>query len=207
MFDRNKDSGSAYYGIHNFNGNLGSRWGDETTSWNSGITLPLNRWVMVALVVQPEETTIYAATDPYTLRSVARSTISGVHTNITASLPNGRLVIGRSDYGWAVNNNAWGYIRGQFCDAAVFYQSLTPTQMTNLFVAGFGTGAKVFGNPDGAGNLTLDWYPSLTLQEGDPVTGPYADVLDVNQVPVVPPYTVPIDLTTNKFYRAYQVLP
>ena len=79
--------------------------------------------------------------------------------------------------------------------------------MTNLFVAGFGTGAKIFGQPDGAGNLTLDWYPSLSLQEADPVTGPYTDVLDINSLPVVPPYTVPIDLTTNKYYRVYQVLP
>jgi hypothetical protein len=208
MYDRNKDSGTNWFGIHNFNGNLGSRWGGEDTSWNSGITLPNNRWVMVALVVQPEETTIYAGTDPYTLQSVARSTISGVHTNVSASLPNGRLVIGRSDYGWAVNNNAWAYIRGQFCNAAVFYQALTPSQITNLFVAGFGTGARVIAT-NGAGNLGLDWYPSLALQEADTVTGPYSDVLDPNTLlPVVPPYTVPINLETNKlFYRVYQVLP
>ena len=207
MFDRNKDSGTAYFGIHNFNGSLGSRWGDDTTSWNSGIILPVNRWVMVGLVVEPEETTIYAGTDPYTLQSVTRSSAAGVHTNVPGSLPNGRLVIGRSDYSWAINQNAWGYIRGEYCNAAVFNQPLTPTQMTNLFVAGFGTGAEIVGQPDGAGNLKLDWYPSLMLQEADPVTGPYTDVLDINSLPVVPPYTVPIDLTTNKYYRVYQVLP
>ena len=207
FYDRNQDSGSAYYGIHNFNGSLGSRWGDDTTSWNSGIVLPTGRWIMVGLVVEPEETTLYAGTDPYTLQSVTRSTVTVVHTNVPGILPNGRLVIGRTDYGWAHSDNAWGFIRGQFCNAAIFNQALTPTQMTNLFVAGFGTVAKIIGQPDGAGNLTLDWYPSLSLQEADPVTGPYTDVLDINSFPVVPPYIVPIDFTTNKYYRVYQVLP
>jgi hypothetical protein len=208
FFDRNKDVGTNYYGINNFNGSLGSRWGGPDTQWNTGITLPTGRWIMVALVVEPEETTLYAGTDPYTLQSVTRTSITGTHTNIPGALPNGRLVVGRTDYSWATGGNAWGYVRGQYCDAAVFHQALSPAAISNLFVAGFGTGAQVIAT-NGAGNLGLDWYPSLTLQEADEVTGPYTDVVDPNTLlPVVPPYTVPINLETNKmFYRVYQVLP
>lgn len=208
FYDRNKDAGSDFFGINNFNGSLGSRWGGTNSQWNTGIALPTGRWIMLALTVQPTETTLYAGTDPFTLQSVTRSSIEGTnYNNISATLPNGRLVVGRTDYGWAVNNNAWGFIRGQFCDAAVFYPALSPAAISNLFVAGFGTGAKIVGTPEGA-NLKLDWYPTLALQEANPVTGPYTDIVDTNTfLPVVPPYTVPIDTTTNKFYRVYQVLP
>jgi hypothetical protein len=190
MYDRNKDSGTNYYGITYFNGSLGSRWGGADSQWNSGITLPVNRWVMLALVVEPNETTLYAGTDPFTLQLVTRSSVEGVSfANGSATLPDGRLVLGRTDYGWAINDNAWGYIPSQFCDATIFYQSLTSAAITNLFVAGFGSDIKVVGESDGAGNMALDWYPSLILQEADSVAGPYADVLDGNSLPVIPPYS------------------
>jgi hypothetical protein len=203
MFDRNKDSGSAYYGINYFNGSLGSRWGDATSQWNSSITLPINQWVMVALVVEPNETTLYAGIDPFTLQSVTRSSIEGVsYANGSTNLPDGRLVLGRSDYGWAVNDNAWGYMTAQFSDAAIFYQSLTPTAISNLFVAGVGTSPRIVGTPDGAGNVNLDWYPNagLILQEADSPQGPYTDVLDSSALNVTPPYSESMT-NAQRYYR------
>jgi hypothetical protein len=206
MFDRNKDSGTNWYGINNFNGSLGATWGDGT-QWNSGITLPTGQWIMVALVVEPNETTLYAGTDPFTLQSVTRSSVEGTsHPNSSGTLPNGRLVIGRSDYSWAINNNSWGYIRGQYCDAAIFYRSLTPAAITNLYVAGFGTGINVVGNSDGAGNMNLDWYPNagIILQEADSVSGPYTDVIDpVTASAPTPPYSQSMTNTMH-FYRVRQ---
>jgi len=203
MFDRNQDSGSSYYGMNYFNGSLGSQWGDATSQWNSGITLPLNQWVMLALVVEPNETTLYAGTDPFTLQSVTRSSIEGTsYANGSTNLPNGRLVLGRSDYSWAVNDNAWGFMTAQFCDAAIFYQSLTPAAVSNLFVAGFGTSPRLAGTGDGAGNLNLDWYPNagLILQAADSIGGPYNDVLDINSINVIPPYSESIT-NSQRFYR------
>jgi hypothetical protein len=205
LFDRNTDSGTnGYAGINYAGGSLGAVWGDQTT-WNSGITLPGNQWIMVALVVEPNETTLYAGTDPFTLQSVTRSQIEGTsHPNSSFTFPNGRLAVGRTDYGWATGNNAWGYVRGQYSDVAIFYQSLTPAAITNLYVAGFGTGIRVVGQSDGAGNLKLDWYPGLTLQEADLVAGPYTDVIDpVTTLAPTPPYS---QATTNTqhYYRVRQ---
>lgn len=193
-----------FYGIDYYGGSLGSQWGDTNSMWNSGITLPLNQWIMVALVVAPHETTVYAGTDPFTLQSVTRSSVEGTNRdNISGTLPVGRLALGRSDYSWAQYNNSWAGDTATFSDAAVFYKALTPSTITNLFVAGFGTGVKISGKPDGAGNLILDWYPNinLILQEADSVNGPYTD--DTNDP--TPPYSVPISTTTaQQYYRVRQ---
>ncbi len=203
MWDRNQDSGSAFYGMNYYNGSLGSRWGDATSQWNSGITLPVNQWVMLALVVELNETTLYAGTDPFTLQSVTRSSVEGTsYANSSTNLPNGRLVLGRSDYSWAVNDNAWGYMTAQFSDAAIFYQSLTPTAISNLFIAGVGTSPRVVGTADGAGNMNLDWYPNvgLILQEADSLNGTFTDVLDINSQNVTPPYSESIT-NAQRYYR------
>jgi hypothetical protein len=77
---------------------------------------------------------------------------------------------------------------------AVFYESLTPQQVTNLFLAG--VGVQIKGAPDGAGNLNLNWLPGGTLQEANSVTGPYTDVSGSP----TPPYSVPISTATPQHY-------
>lgn len=193
-------NGGSYYGIDYHNGSLGSQWGASSSTWNSGITLPLNQWIMVALVVAPNETTVYAGIDPYTLQSVTRSSIEGTnYNNISGALPGGRLALGRSDYNWAQYNNSWAGHNGKFSDAAVFYKALTPSAITNLFFAG--VGLYVGGTPDGSGNLNLNWMPVLTLQEANLVTGPWTDVSGSP----TPPYSVPISSTTAQhYYRVRQ---
>lgn len=193
-------NGGSYYGIDYHNGSLGSQWGASSSTWNSGITLPVNQWIMVALVVAPNETTVYAGTDRYTLQSVTRSSIEGTnYNNISGALPGGRLALGRSDYNWAQYNNSWAGQNGKFSDAAVFYQALTPSAITNLFLAG--VGLQIGGTPDGAGNLSLNWMSGLTLQEANSVTGPWTDVSGSP----APPYSVPIPTTTPQhYYRVRQ---
>jgi hypothetical protein len=195
-----------FYGIDYRDGSLGSQWGDTNSIWSSGITLPENQWIMVALVVEPNETIVYAGTDPFTLQSMARSSVEGTnYNNISGTLPVGRLALGRSDFSWAQYNNSWAGDSATFSDAAVFYQALSPATITNLYVAGFGTGIRISGKPDGAGNLILNWYPTLTLQEANGATGPWSDATDSSGNPPTPPYTVPI-LTTNaqQFFRVRQ---
>ena len=76
----------------------------------------------------------------------------------------------------------------------MFYQSLTPQQIKNLYLAGIGV--WIDARPDGAGNLNLNWLPGGTLQEANSVTGPYTDV---GGSPT-PPYSVPIPTTTAQHY-------
>ena len=195
-----------FYGIDYRGGSLGSQWGSTDSMWNSGITLPQNQWIMVALVVEPNETIVYAGTDPFTLQSTSRSSVEGTnYSNISGTLPVGRLALGRSDFSWAQYNNSWAGDSAIFSDAAVFYKALTPSTITNLYVAGFGTGVRISGKPDGAGNLILNWYPTLTLQEANGATGPWSDATDSSGNPPTPPYTVPI-VTTNaqQFFRVRQ---
>lgn len=151
---------------------------------------------MVALVIDTNETTVYAGTDPYTLQVVTRSSIEGTgYSNTNGTLPVGRLALGRTDYSWAQYNNSWAGHNAQFSDAAVFYKALTPSAITNLFLAG--VGLQVGATSDGAGNLNLNWMPGLTLQEATSVTGPWTDVSGSP----TPPYSVPM-LGTQHYYRA-----
>jgi hypothetical protein len=160
---------------------------------------------MVALVIQPNEATLYAGTDPFTLQSVTRSSIEGTNRpNSSFTFPNGRLAVGRTDYSWAVNQNAWGYVRGQYCDVAIFYQALTPAAITNLYIAGFGTQPKVIGTNGGTNTMVLDWYPTLTLQQAGSVAGPYTDAIDPSTgATPTPPYSQPMT-NSMQFYRARQ---
>ena len=149
---------------------------------------------MVALVVDANETTVYAGTDPSTLQSMARSTVEGTnYNNISGTLPAGRLALGRTDYSWAQYNNSWAGHNAQFSDAAVFNKALTPSAITNLFLAG--VGVQIVGTYDGYGSLNLNWLPGGTLQEADVITGPYTDVPNAT-----PPYYVPVSTTTPQHY-------
>jgi hypothetical protein len=152
---------------------------------------------MVALVVDANETTVYAGTDPSTLQGMTRSTIEGTnYSNISGTLPAGRLALGRTDYSWAQYNNSWAGHNAQFSDAAVFNTALTPSAITNLFLAG--VGVQIVGTYDGYGSLTLNWLPGGTLQESDSVTGPYTDVPNAT----APWYVyLPSESSPRRFYR------
>jgi hypothetical protein len=182
------------YGIDYRSGSLGSQWGSGGTMWGSGITLPVNQWVFVALVVQTSETTVYAGSFPAGLQSATRSSVTGTNLINISGTSVGPLAVGRTDYGWAQGGNSWAGMTAQFSDAAIFNQALSASAITNLFLTG--VGLQVQGAPDGNGNLNLNWIPSLTLQSAPSVTGPFTDVLNAT-----PPYTTPI-IGNQQFFRA-----
>jgi hypothetical protein len=186
--------GDGCFGIDYRLGSLGSQWGPGGSMWGSGITLPVGNWVFVALVVQPAETTVYAGTDPTTLQMVTRSSIEGTSYTNTSGTQVGRLTFGRTDYTWAQGDgHSTAGSTAQFSDAAIFYQALSPTTITNLFLAG--VGVQIVGTPDGSGNLILNWLPGGTLQEATNVNGPYTDVSGATA-----PYSVPMT-GPQLFYR------
>lgn len=52
----------AGFGSGDVSGNLRYHWNDAQFDWNSGLTLPDNQWVLVAMVVTPSGTTIHMRT-------------------------------------------------------------------------------------------------------------------------------------------------
>ena len=182
------------YGLDYRSGSLGSQWGSGATMWGSGILLPVKQWVFVALVVQADETTVYAGTDPFTMQMVTRSSVTGTNLSNASGTSVGPLAVGRTDYGWAQGGNSWAGMTAQFSDAAIFNTALSANTITNLFLAG--VGVQVGGTPDGNGNLILNWLTGGTLQSAPSLTGPYSDMPSATA-----PYTVPIPLTGNQFYR------
>jgi hypothetical protein len=186
------------YGLELNNGDLQFDWGGSPAiAWDSGLQVPANTWTFVALVVEPTQATIYMGTNPVTLVSTANTGLALSDSTTLGDTPYlTPLGIGRNPWPWAEGGNAspWASTPGTWSDVAVFYQSLTPQQVTNLFLAG--VGVWIAGTPDGAGNLNLNWLPGGTLQEATSVTGPYTDVGGNPQ----PPYSVPISTGAAQHY-------
>lgn len=189
--------GNAYGLETSSAGSLQFDWGG-VTSWDSGLVVPANTWTFVALVVEPSAETIYMGSGAIPLMTsgnylqVSDSTTLGDTAGLTP------LAVGRNPWPWAESGNGSPYatMSGTWSDVAVFYQSLTAEQITDLYLAGVGIWIK--GTPDGAGNLNLTWIQGGTLQQASSVTGPYTDISDATQ-----PYPVPITTATaQRFYRA-----
>jgi hypothetical protein len=102
------------------------------------------------------------------------------------------LNVGRQEYPWA-GSSGQPSPNAAFSDVAVFYSSLTPSQVQNLYVAGVGVWIESV--PDEFGNLNLNWLTGGQLQESSNVAGPYTTIDEA-----VAPYNVPIG-TDTKFYR------
>ena len=188
------------FGLELNNGHLQFDWGGSPAiAWDSGLQTPANSWTFVALVVEPAEATIYMGPDPVTLVSATDTGLALSDSTTLGDTPYlTPLCIGRNPWPWAEGGNAspWASTPGTWSDVAVFYSSLTPQQVTNLFMTA--VGVQISGTPDGAGNLNLNWLPGGTLQEANSVTGPYTDVSGSP----TPPYSVPISSGVQQhFYR------
>lgn len=175
-------------------------------TWNSGLTVPANTWTFVALVVEPTQATVYVGADRFSLASASSGplmTVNGAFTNSDSTTigdtpflyPFG---IGRNQWPWAEDGNGapWASASGTWSDVAIYYQSLTAQQITNLYETA--VGLAISGQPDGAGNLNLNWFPAYTLQEAPSLAGPWGDVSGSP----APPYLAPISTTASQhFYR------
>jgi hypothetical protein len=190
------------YGLHNSSGELLFDWGG-ISEWDSGLVLPPNAgWAFVALVVQPDQATIYLGVDNGALVASGSGpgslSISDSDTlGDTAGLY--PLGLGRNQWPFSEDGGGAGYntMSGTWSDVAIFYQSLSASSITNLYLSG--VGQAIYAAPDGLGNLTMNWNPAFTLQQADLVTGPWTDV---GGSPT-PPYSVPMT-SSNKFYRVRQ---
>jgi len=193
----NRNGYGNSYGLENNSGSLQFDW-PGITSWNSGLNVPGNTWTFVALVVEPTQATIYVGTNQFSLVSANSGPIGPLSDSATLNDNGGLYPFGvcRNQWPWAEDGNGapWASTPSSWSDVAIYYQSLTPAQIQNLYLAG--VGLAIQGTPDGAGNLVLNWIPGLTLQEAASVSGPWTDV---GGSPT-PPYSVPMT-AAQKFYR------
>ena len=195
------------YGLFNNSGELIFEWASlGAPSAGGGLDTGLNLqslgytngWTFCAIVVSPTEADIYLGNNTSNLVTASLTGLAlpdSTTQGDTAGLyPPG---LGRMEWPYSEDGGGAGYNTepGTWSDVAIFYGSLTPQQITSLYVAGIGS--WITGKPDGAGNLGLNWTQGAILQQASNINGPYTDV---GGAPV-PPYSVPIGKTGNVFYR------
>ena len=194
------------YGLYNNSGELIFEWaslgapsggGGMDTGLNLQSLGYTNGWTFCAIVVSPTEADIYLGNNTSNLVSASLTGLAlpdSTTAGDTASLyPPG---LGRMEYPFVEDGGGSGYLTepGTWSDVAIFYSSLTPQQITSLYVAGIGS--WITGTPSGS-NLNLNWTQGCILQQASNLNGPYTDV---GGAPV-PPYSVPIGKSGNVFYR------
>lgn len=160
------------------NNNSSSTW-----SWNSGLIVPTNVWSFVAMVLDPEKTTIYLGPNAQALTSA-----SNLVTNAPVSL-SGSTYVGQDSQGDR-------FFTGVIDNVAIFNQALTPAQIANLYgLAGGYVPQEVELELARDGRSIILMWESGTLQETTQLPGTFTNVPNA-----VSPYTN--DLSgTAKFFR------
>jgi hypothetical protein len=166
---------------------LGYHWNDDgnTYNWNSGLTPPTGQWSFIALVISPTEAVEYM----FNANGMAAATNNYAHVVQPINTP-----------GFIGSDLHDANFIGSIDEVATFKQSLTETQLTNLWTAAV-TGvvtppsATVSIAPSGA-NLIISWNPPLgmLLQAPSP-NGPWT----TNNAASSPYTTTPN--STAMFYR------
>jgi len=132
---------------YNWHGGSGGQWGF------TGPVPPLNQWSFVAMVVSQTNAVFYLGGTNGVLSSIVNS-----DNQTSVNFTNG-TAIGGPDNGGTSGMN------GSMSDVAVFSYSLTPAQITQLYVGGYG-GLSIPATPTGldaaAGNgqVSLSWNAS-----------------------------------------------
>lgn len=115
-------------------GELRYHWDNGQWGFGSGLIVPLNEWVFVALVVEPDQATLYLGTADG-LRSAVNSA-----THDPAAL-NDPLYLGR--------DRTDRPLIGQLDEVAVFAQSLSLDDISALYAVGFGVPLQLSITPGG----------------------------------------------------------
>src|SRR5208282_787162 len=149
----------------------------------------------VALVISSDGTTatLYLGAHSLGLQSsVDDVTSSGdLITSTNTATP---LVLARSIYSyWEDAHNAYGGNVSAYSDVTVYYNALSASAITNLYVTGAGLIAGM-ADPNTPGNMLIT-YPIGVLQSAPAVGGPYTDVVGANT-----PYSTPMS-GSQKFFR------
>jgi len=190
------------YGLFDNSGELIFEWASLGAPSGGGgldttLTIPNTGSTFVALVVEPTQATVYVGNNNGPLVS---STLTGLSlpTSDDAGDTAGLYAPGLGRMQWPYSEDGggapWNTQAATWSDVAIFFSSLSPSTVTNLYLTG--VGQWLYAAPDGLGNLNMNWNTTFTLQQADSVTGPWTDV---GGSPT-PPYSVPI-APGMKFYR------
>lgn len=150
----NNGQGAGFTGYYFNNAQLGYNWpGGGGNQWTYGaFTPPINQWSFVALVITPTNAVFYMGNTNGVLSSEINN-----EGNSPANFTTGTAIGGP-------NNGSTTGFNGSMSDVAVFNYSLTPAQITQLYVGGYG-GLSVPSAPTGlsiaAGNaqVSIGWSP------------------------------------------------
>jgi Concanavalin A-like lectin/glucanases superfamily len=149
-------------------GTLGYNWADNSATYNwqsSGCSPPTNQWSFVALVITPNDATIY------TLNTNGAFFGNNPVPNAIQGFA-GTTLIGQDSL--ALNRT----FAGSIDDVAIFNYSMTPDQVQNLYFAGVGGPILLFDGQNLSWNVTLlaNVIEVVTLQQATSVKGPWTDV-------------------------------
>lgn len=152
----------------NFTGNgntLGYHWNDTgvTYNWDSGLTPPIGQWSFVALVISPTNAVEYMFND------IGMFSATNPVTHAVQAINTPGFVGGD-----AFDNN----FNGDIDEVAIFKQSLTQTQLMNLWTAavtGLVTPPPVtLSITASGGNVIISWNPPLgALLQAPSLAGPW----------------------------------
>ncbi len=135
----------AVAGLHLKDGELRYHWNNNYWSWSSGLSIPHNQWVFVALVVQSDKATLYLH-DGGTLQSATKT---GTHNPESFA---GSTNIGR-DPRWADRHFA-----GSIDEVRVYNYALTQTELLALVDGGGGVqGPTPLDGANGVSSHVLRW--------------------------------------------------
>ena len=149
-------------------GALGYNWADNSATYNwqtSGCSPPTNQWSFVALVITPNDATIYTLNTNGAF--FGNNPVSNAILGFT-----GTTLIGQDSL--ALNRT----FAGSIDDVAIFNYSMTPDQVQNLYIAGTGGPMLLFDGHNLTWNVTLlaNVIEVVTLQQASSLKGPWTDI-------------------------------
>jgi hypothetical protein len=179
-------------GLHLNNGNASNpeaelryHWNGEKWDWGSGLFVPPNVWTFVALVVDPEQATIYM--------SEGKTLTSAVITTAHAPM----VVNSATGFGGNQPDRADRNYIGQIDEVAVYDRALTLAEITAVFEGAYATGPLppsplVLTESEGVYRLT---WTSGVLQSATSLAGTFSDVAGATS-----PYPM-VATDAQKFFR------
>jgi len=155
------------------NADLSFHWNDQQYSWNwdSGLIPPTDQWSLLALAVSATNTIVYM----FNTDGIA-----------TATNSNDNIVQAFNTPGTFGGDTVDGNFTGMLDEIAIFNQTLSQPQLTNLYnVAVTGILPVTLSIQQSGGNIILTW-PLGTLVQASSLAGPWTTNTTAQS-----PYTIP----------------